>query len=125
MGRQICPVCNTRTARTGPGDDPAPRASDLCNTCYTMGGWENSHDDEGHDQDWFDANSHDWRDSCWVCHPELVPGSKATAKAKAKPAKVSPRRAQLNHRTQCTHPQTPAARRACRTAYWAEQAEAK
>jgi hypothetical protein len=44
------------------------------------------------------------------CCPKLAEES-APAPAK------SVRRQQLDHRTQCTHPQTPAARRACRKAH--------
>jgi hypothetical protein len=68
MAAKICNICNTRRVYTGTGNgvDPAPRLSDMCNLCYTEGGWENTHEDEGHGRDGEPADPH-----CWICHPNL------------------------------------------------------
>jgi hypothetical protein len=104
MARKICDVCNVHTAYTGTGHgvDLAPRASDMCNYCYTEGGWENTHDDEGHE---------DGDDCCWICHPELNPTRKG------------PKAGHTNTTTKthtshagCSHRATPKDRAACRKA---------
>lgn len=125
MARKVCAACNTRTVGTGPGTDPeSAKGVGVCTTCYELAGWENTHSDSGH-EDPEGSDSLDLAnemDACWVCHPELNLAKDHTP-AKAKAGHTSPRRTQLNHRTQCTHPQTPAARRACREAHWAAQAK--
>lgn len=113
---KICYSCKHRAVGTGPGDeDPKQaRSLDLCVTCLTESGWENTHSDEGHEDsnDGEPAMAH-----CWICHPELNPNTEPAT------GHHSPRRKQLNHRTQCSHPQTPKARRDCRNAHWAAQAK--
>lgn len=38
----------------------------MCIPCFDYAGWENTHDDDGHDSDNLD-------DHCPVCHPERDP----------------------------------------------------
>lgn len=117
MARKICTVCNARPQYTGGGDDPAPSGSKMCNPCYTEGGWENTHSDEGHEDG---GNLHE---PCWICVPELNLAQKPYIKKETK-GHHSPRRPQINHRA-CQHAQTPKARRDCRTAFWAAKATAE
>lgn len=114
MARKLCIACNIRAAQTGSGYDveQSPHG-DLCNYCFTEGGFENEHSDNGHDEDNKGAG-------CWLCHPELNLAKNAPAKGTRK-GHHSPRRPQINHKA-CQHAQTPAARRECRKAYWAGQA---
>lgn len=115
MARKLCTVCNTRAVGTGGGDDAdSARSLGECNPCYTEGGWENSHSDEDHDSE---PNPH-----CWICHPELNLAQKDHT-PRTRTGHHSPRRGTINHRTQCSHAQTPAARRACRKAYWTTNKE--
>lgn len=110
MARKLCDICNTRTAYTGSGAglEEAPRASDLCNFCFTEGGWENTHSDEGHDLDMVDTTDND----CWICHPELNPARKPVRKGHTNTATKS------NHsHAGCSHPATPKNRAACRKAH--------
>lgn len=127
MAAKMCNVCGTR--RVGSGgkryDVQSAAAIGLCGPCDEEGGWENTHSDEGHDNYGPDSPAGDeqpFMAGCWICHPELNE-AKRPVKAGSTKGHNSPRRKQLNHRTQCKHPQTPAARRACREAHWAEQAE--
>lgn len=65
--KRICNVCNKRRIGTGGGDQDG-KTLGMCNPCATEGGWENAHNDEGHE----DANSGEPRvEACWICHPEL------------------------------------------------------
>lgn len=126
MARKVCIVCQHRTVGTGPGSDPdTAKGLGQCAPCYELAGWDNTHSDSSH-EDPEGSHSLDLAnemDSCWVCHPELNLATDRTPR-KAKAGHNSPRRTQLNHRTQCTHPQTPQARRACREAFWALEAKA-
>jgi hypothetical protein len=103
MARKFCVFCETRIQYTGPGDDLAPRLSESCNTCYTKGGWENTHSDEGH------GNETDLEDGCWICHPEL--DLTATTRKTGHTNTVA-----RSHRSHagCDHVRTPKARAACR-----------
>jgi hypothetical protein len=70
MAAKTCPICQNRKMYSGkgPGVDEAARLSEMCNFCYTEGGWENTHNDNGHE----DANSGEPEMAgCWICHPEL------------------------------------------------------
>ena len=58
----ICNVCNKRRA----GNDAG--VPDMCQPCADEGGWENTHNDNGHEDLAADDSE---RDGCWVCHPEL------------------------------------------------------
>lgn len=67
----ICPICGKRKMYTGkgPGTDEAPRLSEMCNFCFTEGGWENTHNDNDHEGN--SATSEDAeKAACWICHPE-------------------------------------------------------
>lgn len=132
MANKMCNVCGKR--RVGSGgtsyDTASAALNGLCGPCDMEGGWENTHSDWGHDANGPVAEANDEEEhgkrvkGCWICYPELnMAQVEPKAKAKAKTTKeASARRKQLNHRTQCTHPQTPAERRKCREAFW--QAEA-
>lgn len=113
MARKLCTCCNVRAEYTGGGDDPAPRSSHMCNPCYTEGGYENMHNDEGH-------TTEEPKKGCWICHPELNL-AQATYVKQTREGHHSPRRPQINHRA-CDHAQTPLARRTCRKLYWAKAA---
>lgn len=108
----------------------------MCEPCEEYAGWENTHSDGAHDKinegktamrywnfknredrDAYLADERKTMEHCPVCHPELDP--RKPVKGGNTTGHHSPRRTQLNHRTQCTHAQTPAARRVCREAYWA------
>lgn len=120
MANKLCNVCGMRRVGSGGQQYDTQAAADngLCGPCDEEGGWENTHSDYGHEGN----PEAEYTEGCWICHPELnVAQQKPTSKA-GKPGHHSPRRKQLNHRTQCTHPQTPAERRKCREAFWqAEQ----
>ena len=142
---KMCNVCGKR--RVGSGgksyDTQAAASNGVCGPCDEEGGWENTHSDNGHGDLWerftiIQAGGEaealtsdelykiDECKFCWVCRPEINEALKEPKGKAGKPGHHSPRRTQLNHRTQCTHPQTPAARRACREAYWqAEVAKAE
>lgn len=133
MTAKLCSFCNTRRPKTGSkGSEISPNA-DMCNYCFEEGGHENQHGDRGHErisaevtaQAGFTttlseedrAEHEDFMPGCWICHPELN-----LAKLPAKAASTAPkgqvfRRPQLNHKGH-SHPQTPAARRACKAAFW-------
>lgn len=78
-----CTVCGVRGIGTGPGDDrDSARSLKMCNPCATEGGWENTHDDHGHDailQKLADKKrltaaqkaEQPITEHCWICHPEL------------------------------------------------------
>lgn len=106
MARKLCVYCEIRTQNTGPGEDMAPRLSESCNTCYTKGGWENTHNDEGHEDDGADLSL---SDGCWICHPEL--DLTATTRKAGHTNTVA--RSHLSH-AGCDHTRTPKARAACR-----------
>ena len=86
MARKVCEICSTRPVGSGTGDQDATGA--YCNPCYTEGGWENTHNDGGHDailakiadKKRLTANqkaetAH--MTGCWICHPELNEAKKA------------------------------------------------
>lgn len=134
----ICNVCNKRRAYTGAQVDPAPAGSQMCNYCFEEGSQENSHSDYRHDEinslvakggdlpEWV-QNELSTMEHCWICHPELNLAQKATGKKVQDQRNSSvagfTRRPQLNHKGH-HHPQTPAARRECKKAFWATVAEA-
>lgn len=86
MAAKTCPICQNRPMYTGkgPGTDEAPRLSEMCNFCFTEGGWENTHNDDSHDalkngggdadefggQEQLDAVLQTM-ESCWICNPKL------------------------------------------------------
>jgi hypothetical protein len=130
MAAKLCNVCEKRRVGTT-GEDPASaKHSDMCGLCYDEGGWENTHTDGNHDwvakliergqlelADEQEKEEAKTMANCWICHPELneaanwKPGKKGVKKAKGF------RRPQLNHQGH-SHPQIPAARRACKEAFW-------
>lgn len=117
MAAKLCNVCNIRRVYTGSkGTETAAHGSDMCNYCYEEGSWENSHNDEGHDEP--TIATPELTDGCWICHPELNLAQKPVHKGQHGPQGSFTRRPQLNHKGH-NHPQTPAARRACKTAFWA------
>jgi hypothetical protein len=137
MARTLCTVCQVRTACTGKGDSAFDGGhSDMCNPCFTEGGWENTHSDYAHDEilavpaaERTEEQANEIK-GCWICYPELNEAQKEYKPRKAAAASSTPRvqgtrRPQINHKATCLHAQTPEARRACKTAYWAEQAKAE
>lgn len=116
MAATLCNVCNIRRPYTGAkGTETAAHGSEMCNYCYEEGSWENSHNDEGHDEP--TIATPELTDGCWICHPELNLAQKPKGKSTG-PKTQGTRRPQLNHKGH-SHPQTPAARRACKAAFWA------
>lgn len=116
MARKLCTVCNTRTQYTGPGDDPAPRLTEMCNPCYTEGGWENTHSDGGHDAikaGTFVADNHTAMDMqiCWICNPEMNLAQKVTTPRTGHTNTVAKTR---NSHAGHGHLHTPADRATCR-----------
>lgn len=95
MAAKICPICNIRRYY--------PRMSDMCNLCYTEGGWENEHNDYDHDSD--------PDDNCWICHPELNLATRPARKGHTNTV-AKTRRSHAG----CAHEVTPKARAACRKA---------
>lgn len=75
----MCGVCGKRRSYTGKGTgvEDAPRASDLCNFCFTEGGWENAHSDSAHEGILVVAAADRTEDQnleisgCWICFPDL------------------------------------------------------
>lgn len=135
---KMCNVCGKRRAYTGTGPGVETAGSHgMCNFCYTEGGHENTHNDSNHHaiaQEVAAAEAAGvelaevlsksgleelaFMKDCWICHPELNLAQKPV-KAKKTGAKAAyVRRPQLNHKGH-SHPQTPAARRACKAAFWA------
>lgn len=57
--------CNRRQG-TGVGDKDA--TGSFCNPHYTEAGWENEHNDQGHEDL---PEGHEERSGCWICHDEL------------------------------------------------------
>lgn len=131
----ICNVCNVRRGKTGSkGTDTSPH-SDMCNYCWEEGGWENTHSDEGHDSiakavselggdpatylsEHQLAEYNSFMVHCWICHPELNLASTIKQSSTGAIRVQGDRRPQLNHKDH-SHPQTPAARRACKALFWA------
>jgi len=86
MTAKTCTICQNRKMYTGkgPGVDQAARLTEMCNFCYTEGGWENTHNDDNHDalanggadadefggQENLDA-ALAMMENCWICFPEL------------------------------------------------------
>jgi hypothetical protein len=111
MARMTCTICGNRNAKTGtgPGVDTSPYG-DMCNLCYTEGGFENMHSDEGHDLPMVDTSDN----GCWICHPDL------NLAATGAPSKVGHTNTATKgpHRSHaaCAHPRTPKDRAACRKA---------
>lgn len=92
MAAKTCPICQNRPMYTGkgPGADEAPRLSEMCNFCFTEGGWENEHQDDSHDaikNGGADAGEFgeeeqltavlDMMKACWICEPKLNLAKKA------------------------------------------------
>jgi hypothetical protein len=86
MARKVCEICSTRPVGSGKGDQDATGA--FCNPCYTESGWENTHNDHGHDgileklanKKRLTANQkaeQDHMTDCWICHEELNEAKKA------------------------------------------------
>lgn len=85
MTAKTCSICPNRPMYTGkgPGVDQAPHLSEMCNFCYTEGGWENTHNDDNHDAlknggadaDEFETGELaailETMENCWICHPEM------------------------------------------------------
>lgn len=140
-----CIECGNRNGQTGSKGTETSPDKDLCNYCFEYGGYENQHSDRNHEgipellEDvHFGVTNHktvaeyetwlaitqseaEFMESCWVCHPEL---NLAYTDVKAKGVqpiakKQGTRRPQLNHKGH-SHPATPAARRACKKAFWAQ-----
>lgn len=126
MARKLCTICNSRPVGHGTNGDQGHAISmGYCTPCLTEAEWENTHSDYSHEDPECVAKGYDEQselDKCWECHPELNEARREyTPRIRRQPASTSPRRQQLDHKHQCKHPQTPAARRACREAHWAAQ----
>lgn len=125
MAAKLCSVCSKRRVGTGSkGTETAPHGSDMCNYCFEEAGWENTHSDYGHDAKSEEITSElgvaeagKRVEGCWICFSELNLAQKP-AKTGTGPKAQGARRPQLNHKSH-SHPQTPAARRACKAAFWA------
>lgn len=134
MKAKICNVCGKRRVGTSGQDPMSARIAGLCGLCMDEGGWENTHNDSGHDEinktpdDQLTAEQlkeKEWASECWICHPELNEAANWKPKAKTAPTSKTPaakatyvRRPQLNHKGH-HHPATPKARRTCKEAFWA------
>lgn len=81
---------------------------DVCSVCYEGWGWENTHNDNGHDTL---PEDDDERVGCWVCYPEL----RTYASAKKAHLERVTGRTNMSHAA-CDHAKTPKARAACRKA---------
>ena len=130
MAATMCNVCGKRRGKTGSkGTETSPH-HDMCNYCYEEGGWENTHSDYAHEtikMQLANGELEKWAkdelpnmETCWICHPELNLAQKPASKAASTGSKKQGvRRPQFNHKGH-SHPQTPAARRACKEAFWAQ-----
>jgi hypothetical protein len=121
--RKLCELCQLRPVGYGTnGDQQHATHMGYCTPCLTEAEWENVHSDYGHEDPECVAKGYDTEQElaeCWTCHPELNEAQREYEPRQRKASAQGTRRQQLNHRTQCKHAQTPAARRACREAYWA------
>ena len=113
---------NSKCTECGRRADGEGRLVGLCDPCYDYAGWENTHTDFGHNEilaiaaEQRTAEQIEEIKNCPVCA-----GTEPTG-PETRTGHRSPRRPQLNHRRDCSHPQTARARRACRKAHWAAQA---
>lgn len=101
-----CSDCGTKLTSS----TRTPDHTDLCAACYDYAGWENTHDDEGHDDMGNGSVDNDIRSHCPVCKGEAPT---------AKPAKAGHSNGKpLSHTSHAghDHPATKAARAACRKA---------
>lgn len=134
MAAIMCNVCGKRRGKTGnKGTETSPHA-DMCNYCFEEGGYENQHSDSNHagiaaevegkagfTTDLSPVDKAEWEEfmpTCWICHPELNLARKPKSITKHSSVEGYTRRPQFNHKSH-SHPQTPAARRACKLAFWA------
>jgi hypothetical protein len=128
---KLCTICVKRRPGTGSKGLETSSDPETCNYCHEEGGWENTHSDYGHEailakfkadgyQSLTEQERGEWDASkgCWICHPELNLAQQPTKAASSAPKKQGARRPQFNHKGH-HHPQTPAARRACKEAFWA------
>lgn len=114
MARKLCESCTTRTVGTGAGpgieDDPATaKQLGVCLVCFTRMGWDNTHSDDGHGPE-FTGTATD-TDACWICHPELIPGTTTPRTGHTNTVAKS----RTSHAA-CHHPRDPKFRAACRAA---------
>jgi hypothetical protein len=119
MAKAICNVCGKRRVGTTGQDPLSAKIAGMCGLCMDEGGWENTHNDCGHDEP--TIRTPELIEGCWICHPELNEAANwKPGKAKTAPASKATyvRRTQLNHKGH-SHPQTPKARRTCKEAFWA------
>lgn len=97
------PVNSRNSAETVLG---AMGYKDVCHVCYDVWGWENTHEDECHN----DLPAGDTeREGCYICYPELRPYPDA------KKSSMPTGRSNMSH-AGCEHAKTPAARAKCRKA---------
>lgn len=111
-----CSLCKQRPRSThviGP---------DLCDPCHEYAGWENTHNDEAHDE--FNLTEYaittgatidDLRANCPICNDVPPPWTKEnTVKTNTRPARTAnPTTSHFSH-AGCAHPRTPKDRAACR-----------
>lgn len=137
MAAKLCIICHVRRPKTGSKGLETSDQDDVCNYCYEEGGHENSHSDNDHaslakrlakmpkgayPEDYFDkyeVEELNFMQACWLCHPELNLAKQPVKAASTAKKTQGDRRPQFNHKGH-RHPQTPAARRACKEAFWAQ-----
>lgn len=126
MAKNKCHDCNRR-----PIDySTQGRDSTYCTECFEYAGWENTHNDDGHEayqtQDQIRQNRIDFGDThvnvrldemreCPVCNPERDPRREIYVPV-PRPAQRGNKNAagkQMSH-AMCNHPKTKAARQRCR-----------
>lgn len=96
MARKLCTYCTFRPV------SPSLLEGNICEPCYDYQGHENTHNDEGHDEN-------NVQDDCLICQgapdPEVTP-----------PAKGHPNGIKKSHTSHaaCKHPSTKKDRAICR-----------
>jgi hypothetical protein len=104
-----CIECSTKLTRANrasivdlAGDD----YNNMCTTCYTYAGWENTHNDEGHDANNIDS-------TCWVCQRQFADEIDDEMPAVEH---VATGRENMSHAA-CTHARNAKGRAACRASH--------
>ena len=97
MARKMCTYCEMRSV------SPVSSDSNLCEKCWDYLGWENQHDDEGHDEE---GNEHP---ECPLCKGAPDPSTVEPVKGHSNGIKKS----HTSHAA-CKHESTKSARAKCR-----------
>ena len=96
MARKLCTYCTFRPVSS------SLLEGNICEPCYDYQGWENAHNDEGHDETNTDPN-------CLVCQGHPDPETTPPAKGHSNGIKKS----HTSH-AGCKHESTKSARAKCR-----------